>query len=104
MRKLAVLVRHLPRQSAVIATYGDERALWSRGEFLLTDVFHALTGKPHPARPRPPAKTADQAEVTRRRRLIHQRQQRRAAELAALHQQQPAQQQDDQQQPDTPAA
>lgn len=26
---------------------------WTRSELLLTDIFHAFTGKPHPARPQP---------------------------------------------------
>jgi transcriptional regulator of met regulon len=26
---------------------------WTRSELLLTDLFHAFTGNPHPARPQP---------------------------------------------------
>lgn len=51
-RRLSVLIRHLPPESAV-ARLGapKEAALWGVSEYLLADLFHAFAGKPHPARP-----------------------------------------------------
>ena len=50
VRRLAVLVHHLPDGGHVWAALTKEQAGWSLEALLLADVFHALTGKQHPAR------------------------------------------------------
>ncbi|WP_428964520.1 hypothetical protein [Micromonospora fluostatini] len=47
-------------------------------------MFHAVTGKPHPARPAPPSRRRDPAEIRRRDNLLHERARRRAEELTQL--------------------
>ncbi|MFI7249788.1 hypothetical protein [Micromonospora chalcea] len=81
LRRLATLLRYLPIDSATLGTYDDPAAGWTRTHYLLTDVFLALTGKPHPARPAPPSKRRDPAEERRRDNLLRERAARRAAEL-----------------------
>lgn len=51
-RELRVRITYLPRDSATVTAVGDEGADWSREARYLTDVVHALTGKPHPERER----------------------------------------------------
>ncbi|MBM0205035.1 hypothetical protein JNW90_19755 [Micromonospora sp. STR1s_5] len=85
LRRLATLLRYLPVGAATLDTYGDPAAGWTRSDYLLTDVFHALTGKPHPARPAPVSKRRDPAETRRRDNLLRDRAARRAAELEQLN-------------------
>ncbi|WP_198940488.1 hypothetical protein [Micromonospora sp. CB01531] len=85
LRRLATLLRYLPIGAATLGTYGDPDAGWTRTDYLLTDVFHALTGKPHPARPAPPSTRRDPAETRRRDNLMRERATRRAAELEQLN-------------------
>lgn len=85
LRRLAVRLRYLQHDSAVIATYGDPAATWSRTDILLTDVFHAVAGNPHPARPRPQTKPHSATELRDRERLMRERQARRKAELEQLN-------------------
>ncbi|TDC02597.1 hypothetical protein E1091_00355 [Micromonospora fluostatini] len=84
LRRLATLLRYLPAEAATLGTYGDPAAGWTRTHYLLTDVFHAVTGKPHPARPAPPSRRRDPAEIRRRDNLLHERARRRAEELTQL--------------------
>lgn len=53
LRKLSALVTHLPPGSAVWSTETDLDYGWTLTDILLTDLFHALTGETHPARPKP---------------------------------------------------
>lgn len=53
LRKISVLVTHLPPGSAVWATESDLDYGWTLTDILLSDVFHALAGEAHPARPKP---------------------------------------------------
>ena len=50
MRRLSVLVNHLPDGGHVWAKLTHEQPGWSLEALLLADVFAALTGKQHPAR------------------------------------------------------
>lgn len=52
MRRLSVLVNHLPDGGHVWAKLTKEQPGWSLEALLLADVFAALTGKTHPARER----------------------------------------------------
>ncbi len=52
LRRLSVLVEHLPADSALLRLGMPPTAHgWGVSEFLLADVFQALTGKAHQARP-----------------------------------------------------
>lgn len=51
LRRLSVLVAHLPVGSAVWALSADVPYGWTLTDTLLADVFHALSGEPHPLRP-----------------------------------------------------
>jgi hypothetical protein len=53
LRRLSVLVAHLPPDSAVYALRHSIPAGWGLTEFLLTDLYAAFTGQEHPARPKP---------------------------------------------------
>lgn len=46
-----MLVAHLPPDSATWAVLNGVEHGWTLTDFLLADVFHALTGEPHPSRP-----------------------------------------------------
>lgn len=59
LRKLAVLVSHLPPGSAVWTVETDLDYGWTLTDILLTDLFHAFTGEEHPARPKPKAAKKD---------------------------------------------
>lgn len=77
LRRLAVLIRHLPADSAVAVALGGEG--WTLSHYLMADMVHATTGQPHPADPRvrraEEEKKARLAEAVRRAEL-------RRAELA----------------------
>ncbi|CAM3624598.1 hypothetical protein GCM10009799_05930 [Nocardiopsis rhodophaea] len=62
LRRLAVLVRHLPTDSATYRALGGDG--WTLGNYLQADLVHAMTGQPHPADPR-----VKQAEDEKRARL-----------------------------------
>lgn len=66
---IRVRVRHLPPQSATGQALGLDTG-WTVGDYLLADVFQALTAKRHPARPRP---QKQQARKTMTRRRAEQR-------------------------------
>lgn len=90
LREIAVLVRDLPGDSRIVKHYNDGRARWDDETFLIADLIHAMTGKAHPARPKPP-KGADRRETpqrakVRRQRIADRRRrqlERQAAEAAA---------------------
>lgn len=50
IRRLSVLVRHLPPEAASVIASGGSG--WRVSDFLLADVFHANSGTVHPANPR----------------------------------------------------
>nr|WP_221308802.1 hypothetical protein [Nocardiopsis mwathae] len=50
LRRLAVLVRHLPPESATFRALGGDG--WTLGHYLQADLVHAMTGQAHPADPR----------------------------------------------------
>lgn len=78
LRRLAVLVRHLPQEAAVHGV-GGAGGGWSVGDYLAADLVHAMTGHPHPADPR-----VRRAEEEKRARLAQAqaRAERRRARLA----------------------
>ncbi|MET9712414.1 hypothetical protein ACFW3Z_22610 [Nocardiopsis alba] len=50
LRRLAVLVRHLPPDAATMSELGGDG--WTLSHYLQADLVHATTGQPHPADPR----------------------------------------------------
>jgi hypothetical protein len=77
LRRISVLVRHLPSDSATaIATGGHG---WTLADHLLADVYHATSGNLHPWKPeqdkgsdpaREKAKRAARARARERQRAI----------------------------------
>lgn len=68
-----MLIKHLPADSATVRLARKGEDVWSREDYLLSHVYTALTGKPHPWL----AKAAEQGKTSRysdaRRRLQAQR-------------------------------
>lgn len=52
LRRLSHLLAQLPPESATSRIASDVDG-WLTGDFLLADVYHALTGEAHPSRPKP---------------------------------------------------
>lgn len=50
LRRLGVLVRHLPVDSSTAMATGSSG--WTLSDHLLADVFHATAGTPHPGLPK----------------------------------------------------
>ncbi|MGW5876709.1 hypothetical protein ACWFMI_09210 [Nocardiopsis terrae] len=78
LRRLAVLVRHLPPDSATAVAAGGDG--WTLTHYLQADTVHATTGQPHPADPR-----IRRAEEEKRARLAEARNraERRRLRMAA---------------------
>ncbi|MFD0044746.1 hypothetical protein ACFVGV_06100 [Pseudarthrobacter scleromae] len=53
LRRLSVLIHHLPADSATARATGDASPGWDVSAYLLADLYHAWTGQAHPARPQP---------------------------------------------------
>lgn len=81
LRMILVRVRHLPARSATARAQGGTG--WGLSDFLLADVFHATTGKPHPDRPQPNARVVVTAERARRLAAARARAAAREAAIAA---------------------
>ncbi|WP_017590912.1 hypothetical protein [Nocardiopsis ganjiahuensis] len=77
LRRLAVLLRHLPSESATATALGGDG--WTLAHYLMADIVHATTGQPHPADPR-----VRRAEEEKKARLeqARERAERRRQELA----------------------
>lgn len=76
IRRLLLLVEHLPAESAFHAARED-RAAASLTANAVMDVWESLTGKRHPGRASPSQRRAQAAERAERARIIARR--RRAA-------------------------
>ena len=84
LRRLRVLVWHLPAESALHAKLRDSAQVWGVAEHLLDDIrmsVQALTSKkrpkPHPQRPRPGARLR-KTDPARERKLAQARARARA--------------------------
>lgn len=51
VRRLSVLVHRLPLDSATVVKTAELSPGWDTKAFLLADIFAAVTGEQHPARP-----------------------------------------------------
>ncbi len=67
LRMIAVRVRFLPPASATARALGG--AGWDLGHYLMGDLFHAMSGKPHPGRP-VPKRRPRVADPARARKLL----------------------------------
>jgi hypothetical protein len=78
LRRLSVLLRLLPMDAATVRalTPADGRD-WDVDTYLIADLYHALTGKPHPARPKP-KKEPTSATYWRHRRALEAQRRRHA--------------------------
>jgi hypothetical protein len=55
VRRVCALLQYLPPEAAAWHALGMTPAVgWGLEGYLLADVFHALTGSEHPARPKKP--------------------------------------------------
>lgn len=54
LRRIGVLVRNLPLDSAAVRATNDGETPWSIEQTLLADLFHVTAGQAHPLRPKPP--------------------------------------------------
>lgn len=88
LRKVGVLVRHLPPESRTVRHLADGQPWWSLEAILLDDLRMAMTGskkkpaKPHPLRQRA-AKASRRSTPGRERRWLAAKA-RRAAEMVGL--------------------
>lgn len=78
LRRIAVLLRGLPPESAVATWERKGRPHWTIGDHLADNIRMALGGKkakPHPDRPRPQARRLDPDRIAagQRRRLLRRR-------------------------------
>lgn len=80
LRRIGVLVRHLPPDSAVALATGG--AGWTVTDYLISDVFHAHAGKAHPARPKPSKIHIVSPEREKRLRAARRRRADRQAAIA----------------------
>lgn len=74
IRRLGVLVRHLPTGSATWAQRHGIPEGWTLTDFLLADIFAALAGEEHPARP----STSRAANAARASDLVQRLREQRA--------------------------
>lgn len=73
IRRLSVLIHHLPPESACARQLSRASTGWDVHAFLLSDLYHAFTGNPHPARPKPEAASKSSRYATLRKALEAQR-------------------------------
>lgn len=66
-------MRDLPGDSSVVKHYNNGRTRWDDQTFLIADLIHAMTGKPHPNRPKPPKDAPDSRETAHRARVRRER-------------------------------
>lgn len=50
-----MLIHNLPPESACARQLSKAVTGWDTHAYLLSDIYHAFTGQPHPARPKPDA-------------------------------------------------
>lgn len=90
LRRIFVLVKHLPPESAVGYVARDGKPHWSLEAILLDTLRMALTGtkerpaKPHPLRPTGPSRRQDSPERRRKLAAARRRARERRARMAEL--------------------
>ncbi|UUE23808.1 hypothetical protein LRQ08_21520 [Rhodococcus qingshengii] len=65
-------LRRLPGESALVTHFNGGRPRWDDETYLLADLIHVMSGKPHPARPKPvkmkPTDTSRREQIKRQYR------------------------------------
>jgi hypothetical protein len=79
---IAARVAHLPPDSATAQASGGNG--WTRGDYLLADVYHALAGKPHPAAPKPVKGSDPEREKRLRAAKVRARERQRAIDAGEI--------------------
>lgn len=88
LREIWVCIEDLPGTSRIVKHYNGGKNRWGDLEFLTSDVVHALTGKAHPARPKPRTLNGDRRETPQRAAIRAKRiAAKRARERASLDRQ-----------------
>lgn len=82
VRRLSVLISHLPEGSAVWSKRSDIPRGWTTQSWLMADLFQAMSGEAHPARPKPGSGNAEARKFNRTAALLDHK--RRMAEREAL--------------------
>lgn len=70
LREIWVRIQQLPPTAELVLIANDGRPRWTDTDYLLSDIVHVLSGKQHPARPKPRKKnreTAHRAALRKRR-------------------------------------
>lgn len=79
LREIWVRIQKLPNDAELVMLVHDGHPRWSDEAYLLSDLVHLWSGRPHPARPKPRAKpTESRRESLRRRRIAEKRARDRA--------------------------
>lgn len=65
-------IEDLPGDARIVKHFNDGRPRWDDETYLISDLIHVLSGKPHPARPKPKA-GVDRRETPKRARIRQQR-------------------------------
>lgn len=73
LRRLSVLLNALPPDSAIARWANTEAPGWDVQDFLLADIYAAITGQQHPARPDPLKKAKQTRAKSLRTKLQAQR-------------------------------
>lgn len=73
LRRLSVLLHHLPIDAATVRKATKLDPGWDTKAFLLADIFAAVTGKEHPARPSAEKQQKHDRAARLRRALEEQR-------------------------------
>ncbi|WP_280248553.1 hypothetical protein [Nocardia abscessus] len=75
LREIWVRIQQLPGTAEIVMAHNDGRPRWGDLEFLTSDVVHVLSGKPHPARPKPRKKDREtpRRAALRKRRIAEKR-------------------------------
>ncbi|MGY4098042.1 hypothetical protein ACW2Q0_00515 [Nocardia sp. R16R-3T] len=81
LREIWVRIQQLPATAELVMLGNEGRPRWSDTDYLLSDVVHVLSGKPHPARPKPRAKPADSRREELRQRRIREKRERERRQL-----------------------
>ena len=72
LREIWVLMQDLPGDSRVVKHLNGGRPRWDDETFLIADLIHVWTGKPHPARPKPVG-SASRLGSERRQEILKKR-------------------------------
>jgi hypothetical protein len=81
LREIWVCISEPPPQSAIAAHYNDGMPQWGVQEYLLADVYSALSGQPHAGRPK---SVTQRAAAIERRRAARKAQDRFARRNRAM--------------------